>query len=131
VNLARHQPPHDLFASSGTSGGQTGNRGFGFDDHRDAHVVEMDSVFAREVTTEIEKLVRASGSPRLVLCASPRMLGMLRGLGTALRRDGLAVDEFPRDLVKLPTNELRDQLATYGVLPRAGATSAVALRAPG
>jgi hypothetical protein len=34
------------------------------------------------------------------------------------RRDGLVVDEVPRDLVELRPANIRDQLAAYGSCPR-------------
>jgi hypothetical protein len=44
------------------------------------------------------------------------MLGELRAAGIP-RRDGVVVDEVPRDLVELRPGNIRDQLATYGLLP--------------
>jgi hypothetical protein len=44
------------------------------------------------------------------------MLTDLREAGHELSRD-LPIDEVPRDLVELTTNELRDELTDYGVLP--------------
>jgi protein required for attachment to host cells len=114
VNPARHRTPAQLF-SDNTGSSRTGGLQYGFDDHRDAHIERMDAEFARDVTAAIDELVRHTGSRRLVLCASPRMLGELRA--AELRRVGLAIDELPRDYVKLTVAQLRTQLAELGLLP--------------
>ena len=117
VNLARRQRPSELFSDTPGSN-RTGGLRYAFDDHRDAHLDELDVEFARYVTTELGALLRTTAPQRLIVCASPRMLGHLREVGGELRRDrSLAIDEVPRDLVKLTTFELRDRLASYGLLP--------------
>jgi hypothetical protein len=45
------------------------------------------------------------------------MLGTLREVGRELRRDELIIDELPRDLVKLTPPQVRERLASYGLLP--------------
>ena len=92
-------------------------RQYGFDDHRDAHMDRLDTTFARAVVAEIESLLRSSGARRLILCASPRMLGELRAAGNGLRREGLLIDELPRDLVKLTVPKIRERLGSYSLLP--------------
>jgi protein required for attachment to host cells len=57
------------------------------------------------VATEME----ASGFDRLVLCASPKMLGLLRDcLPEAVAAK--VIVEAPKNLIKLPVEELRDRL---------------------
>lgn len=107
VNPARRQRPSELFADNGPA-----------DDHRAAHIDDMDAGFARDVTSELLDVLRASSAGRLIVCASPRMLGELRSAGPELRRSGLEIDEVPRNLTKLTPPELRDQLASYGLLPQ-------------
>lgn len=89
---------------------------YGLDD-RDAHGDRLDATFARAVVAEIEGLLRSSGARRLILCASPRMLGELRAAGNGLRREGLLIDELPRDLVKLTVPKIRERLGSYSLLP--------------
>lgn len=115
VNPARRLRPSALFNESSRVG-RSGTLQYGFDDHRDEHIEEMDAAFSRLVTEELASLLRTSPANRVILCASPRMLGELRGIGRALRRD-VPFDEVPRDLVKLTPPQLRDQLASYGLLP--------------
>jgi hypothetical protein len=102
-----------LFSDSGPSANHAGPHGFGFDDHRDEHIARLDTEFVRSIATEIERLV--AGADRLIICASPRMLGRLRELIKEV--PGLRVDELPRNLVKLTPSQIRDQLASYGLLP--------------
>jgi len=126
VDPARRLTPARLFSDTRTNSSRTGSRHYGTDDHRAAHIDELDAGFARAVTEAIEQTVRDTAATRVILCASPRMLGALRA--TDLRRDGLAIDELARDYVKLTPPQLRDQLVQHGLLPapppRAG------LRAP-
>ena len=95
----------------------TARRQSGFDNHHDAHIDRLDTPFARAVVAEIEGLLRSSGAHRLILCASPRMLGELRAAGNGLRREGLLIDELPRDLVKLTVPKIRERLGSYSLLP--------------
>ncbi len=115
VNPARHRTPAQLFTDTRPGSSRAGGLQYAFDDHRDAHLDRMDSEFAHDVTAAIDRLLRDTGSRRLVLCASPRMLGELRA--AELRRDGLVIDELPRDYVKLTVAQLRAQLAELGLLP--------------
>ena len=117
VDPARRRRPAELFSDTRPGSSRTGGHQFGFDDHRGASLARMDADFARAVVAEIVELLRSSASQRLILCASPRMLGELREVGSAIRRDGLVLDELPRDLVKLTASEIRERLAAYGLLP--------------
>ena len=117
VDPARRRTEHELFSDGRPGSSRNGSHHFGFDDHRDAHLDNMDAVFARAAIGEIQELLRTTGSRRLILCASPRMLGALRAEGSGPWRVGLVIDEVPRDLVKLTIPELRDMLASYGLLP--------------
>jgi protein required for attachment to host cells len=85
-------------------------------DHGDAHQEEMDRTFAKQIGAEIRRLTDDPRARRLVLCASPNMLGEMRHVAP-LARDGVAVEEIARDLVKLNTPQLRAQLRDYGLLP--------------
>ena len=115
VDPARRQRPSQLFSDSRPGSSRVGARGFAFDDHRDAHVKNLDAGFARVVVRELGALVERSGAHRLIVCASPSMLGELRAAD--LRSNGIVIDEVPRDLVKLTGSKLRERLAEYGLLP--------------
>lgn len=103
-----------------TRGGRNRNAngpGHGYDEHRDDHEAQQESRFAREITSELESLVRRNGGSRVVLCAEKRMLGFLRGAmaGTSLPAE--SVVEVPKDLAKLSPRELHNHLARDGHLP--------------
>jgi protein required for attachment to host cells len=115
VNPARRQRPSELFSESRPGSSRTGGRQYAFDDHRDAHMDALDAEFARMIVAEVTGLVHSAHADRLIVCASPHMLGELRSAGD-LPTD-IAIEEMPRDLVKLTPPQLRDQLADYNILP--------------
>jgi protein required for attachment to host cells len=125
VNPARRLRPVDLFSDSRPGISRSGSLQYGLDDHRDAHIEQLDAEFSRVIVDQLVDMLRSNHAKRLILCASPNMLGELRGAGAELRREDLAIDEVARDLVKLTPAQLRDQLTSYGLLParpsRAGA----------
>lgn len=116
VNPARRLRPSALFSDSRPGSNRTGRLQNAFDDHRNAHIDQLDAEFARSVVAELARMLEAARAQRLIICASPHMLGELRSAGVP-RRNGMELDELPRDLVKLSATEIRDQLASYGVLP--------------
>lgn len=77
----------------------------------------MDAEFSRAVVGELADMLRSTRAERLIVCASPHMLGELRDAGGELKRTVPLIDEIPHDLVKLTPAQLRDQLASYGLLP--------------
>lgn len=112
VDPARRLRTSELFSDS------TSSRA-GFDDHRTAHLEEYDAAFARQIVGEVAPLVRTPEIQRLVICASPKMLGELRALTADLARPGLVIEELARNFVKLTTPILREQLTAAGLLPPA------------
>lgn len=91
------------------------------DDHRDARIAEVDKEFSHLVIAQLVEVVRAAHVERVILCASPRMLGELRAAGRELPPEVVAIDELARDFVKLPPAQLREHLASHGLLPVARA----------
>ena len=87
------------------------------DDHRDAHVEELDSKFAREVVESIEALVDEDGYRHLIVVASPKMLGLMRQADGVLHRPDLTIDEISRDLARLTSPQLHDHLASMKLIP--------------
>ena len=117
VNTARRLTPHELFSDTRPGSSRTGSRQFGLDDHRNAHIDRLDADFARSIVTGLREALAESGAKRVVLCASPRMLGVLRPMLGPVVNGGVAIEEGARDLVKLPPARLRDHLASLGALP--------------
>jgi protein required for attachment to host cells len=117
VDPARRQTPSELFSDSRPGSSRVGPRQYGFDDHRDGHIDHLDLDFCRSIVDELRRVLDRAPCQRLVLCAGPRMLGMLRPLTGSLRRRDLEISEVGRDLAKLTTPQLREHLAASGTLP--------------
>ena len=117
VNPARRLRPVDLFSDSRPGSSRTGDLQYGLDDHRDKHIDALDAEFSRLIIDQLVEVLRAAHAQRVILCASPRMLGELRESGSELSREGVEIDELDRDLVKLTVPQLREHLASYGLLP--------------
>lgn len=114
VNPARRLRPSELSSETRPGLSRTGNLQYAFDDHREAHIEALDAEFSRLVMEALTQQVRSSQARRLILCASPRILGQLRAAG--LPRD-VEVDELARDYVKLTASQLREHLESHGLLP--------------
>lgn len=124
VNPARRLRPVDLFSDSRPGSSRTGSLQYGLDDHRDKHIDALDAEFSRLVIDQLVEVLRAAHAKRVILCASPRMLGELRESGSELSREGVEISELDRDLVKLTVPQLREHLASYGLLPQRAARGA-------
>ena len=114
VNPARRLRPSEI--DSDTPGvGHAGGVGYGLGDHRDEAQHEVDRRFAREIGKHLTMLLDETGDRRVVIVASPHMLGLLRTevpLAAAVERTELA-----RDLTRETTPQLHEHLAELGVLP--------------
>jgi protein required for attachment to host cells len=118
VNPGRRLRPTELFSDGRQGRDMTAlGRGYAFDDHRDKHLDEWDLRFARDVIAELDRVVRTDGHTRIILVASPRMLGGLRKVGGALQRRDLVVDEVGHDLTNFSSPQLHDHLASLQLLP--------------
>ena len=115
VDPLRRRRPSEIYSDTrpGLDRAPSG-RGFALDDHRDASRRHRDREFAADIADAIEEVTRAHGCTRLILTASPRMLGYLRELG---RVDRLELCEIDRDLARLSAAQLHDHLAHRGLLP--------------
>lgn len=118
IDPARRRRPSELFSESrpGLDRAPSG-RGFAVDDHREGNRKHMDREFAAEIASALDGLARARGCSRLILAASPRMLGLLREIEPLAGR-AVEVCEIDRDLVHLTGAQLHDYLADRGLLPR-------------
>jgi len=117
VNPARRLRPAELFSESRPGSARTGGVQYAFDDHREAHIEVLDAEFSRLVIDQLVNVLRTAHAQRVILCASPHMLGELRKAGHNLPKEGVPIDELARDLVKLTPPELRKHLESYGLLP--------------
>lgn len=89
----------------------------GYDDHRDRHDREHERRFAADVIARAVALAQAKHATHLVICAEPRMLGLLHDALSLPAKSGITVSELASDLVKLAPDEIHAHLATAGMLP--------------
>lgn len=131
-NPGRRLADHDLFSESrpplkgdgglrrATIGGNRSDQGApgaASDDHRDAHRDEMDGRFAKVIVDELDTQVSRRKLGHLVVCASPRMMGVLRSASVSLHRDGIVYEEIDKDLSNMSVAQLHDYLANAGIVP--------------
>jgi protein required for attachment to host cells len=117
VNPQRRRRPSELFSDTRPGSSRSGHLQYVFDDHRDRHIAEIDDKFARTTMAALRELIDEQPTQRVVISASPRMLGRLRAAAPGLLPDHIVLDEIPRDLVKLSTADVRAELAHRDLLP--------------
>ena len=83
--------------------------------HRRDHEATLDAEFARDILRALSLQLAALPPHRLIVCASPHMLGELRP-GLAMLHNPPEIEEVSHDLTKLTPHELRVQLESYGLL---------------
>ena len=120
VNPQRRRRASEVFSDTRPGSSRIGHLQYAFDDHRDHHVSQIDDRFARMAMAALRELIDEHPTQRVVICASPRMLGRLHAAAPGLLPDDIALDELPRDLVKLSPGEVRAELASRELLPPAG-----------
>jgi protein required for attachment to host cells len=127
ISLER-RTPHDQLWTDARPRGNPGPGGHGdpVDDHRDAHLAEVDRRFAAEVLAKLRVLADLTACRRVALVASPRFLGHLRDQAEVLTRHGLIVQEVARDLTRESGPALRRHLGALGVLPELGPDPGIA-----
>jgi protein required for attachment to host cells len=76
--------------------------------------------FVRMALAALRELIDERRTHRVVLCASPQMLGRLRGAAPGLLPSHIALDELPRDLVALSPGEVQAELSVRALLSAAG-----------
>lgn len=88
-----------------------------FDDHRERNLEQSEARFAKRVAARISEVLERRPTRRLVLCADPRMLGMLRAeLSNALPA-ATEVRDLAKDFSGLTPPEVHRHLADAGVVP--------------
>lgn len=118
VNPQRRRRPSEVFSDTRPGSSRVGHLQYAFDDHRDHHVSQVDDRFARLALAALRELIDEHPTHQVVICASPRMLGRLRAAAPGLVPADIALDEVPRDLVKLSPGAVQAELASRGLLPR-------------
>lgn len=118
TNSERRVHGGELFSESrpGLRRGVRDGAGHGVDDRRDDHIAESERQFASRLLDALAERV-AEGSTRVVVAASPNMLGLLRPGFGRLQRAGAKLADLPKDLTGLSPAELHQRLAADGLLP--------------
>jgi len=117
VNPQRRRRSSELFSDTRPGSNHTGQLQYAFDDHRDQHVSQLDENFARTAMAALRELIDERPTQRVVIGASPRMLGRLRAAAPGLLPGDIALEELQRDLVKLSPADVRAELASRGLVP--------------
>lgn len=86
------------------------------DDHRTDHLAELDARFAKIIVVEIDRVLREHDLERVIVVASPKMLGTLRDQDGELRHPPVVVEEIPQNLSWMTTSQLHDHLAAMSLL---------------
>ncbi len=101
---------HDLYSTTKPGAKRSAPGSGTTDDHRDAHADELDRRFAHQVVSEIDRIAREHAYDRVLMVASPAMLGELRGADRGLGPE-LQVEYVARDLARLTSPQIHDHLA--------------------
>jgi len=116
---------HDLFSTTKPGIKRPGSGGGTTDDHRDAHLDELEHRFARQVVEQVDRIARQRTIAHVILVAAPRMIGELCGFARVLQRSRLEVEYVERDLARLSSPQIHDHLAQLRLIaPRPRATLA-------
>lgn len=108
------------FRKRGWGGGDKstfGTPGGTYDDHRGAHIDEMDAKFIKEVVETLQHVLADKQMGHLIVCAPPRMLGMFRQTADFEKKGNHQVDELSIDISQLSLPQIHDQLASRGLIP--------------
>ncbi len=89
-----------------------------YDDHRDKHQEELTQRFAKALIDTTAALVLKQRPDKLVIAASPDMLGRLRPLLEEDTRIATPLVECAKDLSGLSPKEIHAALVEYGCAPQ-------------
>jgi protein required for attachment to host cells len=105
-----------------------GSHAQAYDEHKNQHQKSGDESFARMVLEVAGRLAEKRGAGRMLVAAGPRFLGVLRGHLEAMRTEGLVIDEFGKDLSRLPKAAILAHLDAARMVPQPAAPPAEAGR---
>jgi protein required for attachment to host cells len=135
TNPDRRARNSELFADTRPGLSREGPHGprHGVSDRRDRHRRDAERRFAAEISKDALRLWRAHGVTRVILVASPSMLGLLRAAAARTENGprSWSVRELARDLTRLAPPALHDALAADGYLPPRGRLPSARPPAPG
>jgi protein required for attachment to host cells len=87
------------------------------DDHREAHVREIDQRFAHDIVKTLDAQLDQHPARRVVVAAGPHMLGMMRVALRGARHHDATIDDLALDLTRETPSRLHDHLARMGFVP--------------
>ena len=131
ANTVKELHGKELWANTKTGRNRgSGNKGHGYDDHRNNHLGELERSFAKEISTKIVSFTENYGSNQVssnqvILVAEPQILGLLReslNILAGRRLDGMGsknlhIQELAKDLSKLKPLEIHEYLADKNMIP--------------
>jgi protein required for attachment to host cells len=111
---AMSKPQHERYEGSRPARqSHAPSGGYGLEDNRERHDLELKRVFAGEVA----RAAFARAGEVLVLVAPPKMLGMIRPIAEELGRvRGTKVETLAQELTKVPPHDLAEHLRGHGIL---------------
>ena len=86
------------------------------DDHRQGHMNELDTRFAKTIVTELTARAKASTTENVIIVAAPAMLGVLRKETAGLAKQGLAITELDQNLAGHTSAQIQEHLAKLGLI---------------
>lgn len=119
-NPEKEMAGRDIYADpkSGRGRAPHGGPSHGYNDHRSQHEDECDRRFACRVLERAKRFAQANKARHVVLVAPARMLGWLRQELDIIRKHGIQVYEFAKDLTKSNPKQIHEYLAQEQLLPR-------------
>jgi len=104
-----HRPSRDIAADRpGRAFESTGARRSAMEPRHDAHDLK-EAGFARRLAETLPDVMQAEGAERVIVCADPKTLGLVRGLLPVHAAERLAAT-LDKDLVKLPVKDMAAHL---------------------
>ncbi|RFA26827.1 hypothetical protein CAI21_16245 [Alkalilimnicola ehrlichii] len=88
-----------------------------YDEHRDQNERQNNKAFAKDLVSELDRMIAANGFRHVVLCAEKQMLGYLRPQISSHLHGDIDLREVPKDLANLSPHALHRKLANEGFLP--------------
>lgn len=118
-NPEKRVPDREIYTDSKSGRGRAPGKGpaHGYDDHREKRDEESSRKFSRTVLEKVKDLAMQQDAKKVIIAAQPKMLGLLRQDIPSLKREGLDIKEYTKDLTKLSAREIHEHLAREGLVP--------------
>lgn len=84
---------------------------------REQHRLEVERRFSAQVAERVADVVKGWNDGSIVLVADPRLLGLMRKVLREAVQPGIALKELAKDYTRISAIELREHLASNGLIP--------------